>query len=714
MRKLAVVSMSFLFRVRGSLTLLPDVGSVQPVFSNNVTVFFFRGDTPSSYRRVIENKVQFNYRVRDSLKWTPPAMRVVTAPLDDNLRIIVSSRVVSEHKVHFTYRVRESLKVLGPFEQDDIAGSSLFLKKSDIVDNLESQNPMKVLSARQGYILSEMIGDQNIALTEAMNLIESNLTGAINSLGTTLTDALADAISDAAECCELRRLEIIALREEFENYSSNMEVIDAFDSTETELPLSAYRGKILWDLLSKLVPSSPAGISSITFWNVSGFTAHRIDGGKNIPNIVYVSSIGNKSVVGIYNGESGILTFIAYRDSTEVMRADVDIADAPFSTTNIDLAAAYDPFEGQQGQGGFYKKIDAVFKPGTSFYSFTQGSPNRYQFRIEHTDPAESNQSNIFEIDESPGAPAVASFNITAIEDNKRNLSGIPVYGAGVKVFFNSVSNNLVSNFYNSSWIKSCSGSVLNTRSFTESDFSAITTYGQSLSLTSNITIAGGKFLKGDLIATMQSRNAAGVSASRQASFANVLVDSMTSETDRVKSGSGDFPEITPSGICGSAYDSAQLLSANQELLYLGGKVYYPNESFVDYGGPNYTGLTGRRWFTRVFANKKGTKVEITFAGAVGFGSNPIFPSNIKLFIKCGNETNWISGHDPFSLTNPLSVANSTLDGAHGLLVGESTATKKVITFGRVISTNFTLYVRVGFDQGVTSSFTSFNAVTDM
>jgi hypothetical protein len=191
-------------------------------------------------------------------------------------------------------------------------------------------------------------------------------------------------------------------------------------------------------------------------------------------------------------------------------------------------------------------------------------------------------------------------------------------------------------------------------------------------------------------------------------------VDSLTGETSRVKSDDGDFPLIVPNGECGDIYDSSQLLSLNQELLFLGGKVQYPSEDYTIYGGPDYSNLTGRRWFTKAFAGKRGTKVFIDFSGVIGFGSNPVLPSNIKLFIKCGQESNWISGHDPFSLVDPLSVANSTLNGAYGLLVGESTITRKTITFGTVITNYFTLYVRVGFDEGCTASFTGFSAVTDM
>lgn len=663
MRKVEVYSENFLYRVQNSLTTLSDVGINQPFFSKNVVVFFYRNKFPSVFRKVFERKVQMLYRVRDSIKWKPP---------------------------------------IGYIPGDDSSAGN-FLKKSDIVDNLTTNNSEKVLSAKQGFVLREMIEDQENSFNESLVVLSEEF-----------AVQLGEVSNAAAECCETRRLEIIALREEFENFSSSIEVIDSFESTSTELPLSALRGKILWDLLSKLVPSSPAGISSIAFWNVSGFTAHRIDGGKNIPNIVYVSSIGNKSVIGIYNGESGILTFIAYRNSTEVMRAEVDIADAPLSTTNIDLASAYDPFEGQQGQGGFYKKIDAVFKPGTAFYSFTQGSPNRYQFRIEHTDPADFNESNVFEIDESPGGPSVTSFNITSLENNKRYVSGIPVYGAGNKVYFSSSADHLVSNFYNSTWIKNCTGSVLNSRDFTELDFDEINSYDQSLSLSSYVTIATNKYLKGDLIMTITGRNASGVTASRQASYPNVLIDSLTGETSRVKSDDGDFPLIYPAGECGDIYDSSQLLSLNQELLFLGGKVQYPNEDFTVYGGPDYTGLSGRRWFTKAFTGKRGTKVFIDFSGVVGFGSNPVLPSNIKLFIKCGQESNWISGHDPFSLVDPLSVVNSTLNGAYGLLVGESTITRKTITFGTVITNYFTLYVRVGFDEGCSASFTGFSAVTDM
>ena len=204
---------------------------------------------------------------------------------------------------------------------------------------------------------------------------------------------------------------------------------------------------------------------------------------------------------------------------------------------------------------------------------------------------------------------------------------------------------------------------------------------------------------------TITGYNSAGGTASANATN-NIRVDTVGAET-RLLSGTGTFPA---SGYGGAFNSQTDVLTGNRELQYLNGRYQYPpavNYSGLTPAGPNYSALASdtnsMRWYTISLGTVTAvTSVTFTINGAVNFGATALV-SGIELTIRVDGgtpTTGWVDGNVAYP-----GVGNPTANGDAALVVGSSTATSKLVTFGAAVKTG-TVYVRIGIPSGSNKTFT--------
>lgn len=132
------------------------------------------------------------------------------------------------------------------------------------------------------------------------------------------------------------------------------------------------------------------------------------------------------------------------------------------------------------------------------------------------------------------------------------------------------------------------------------------------------VTIAGNKSYKGAVPVNVSATNAFGTSSNVTAHTAALLIDSLTAGTTNATANESFKTEQYRLKSDLQPWDSTASLTTNDGLQQISKTLKYPTENFSTYApaGPDYSGLTGFRYYIRSF-----TFVGTKFGGTFTFGN---------------------------------------------------------------------------------------------
>ena len=358
----------------------------------------------------------------------------------------------------------------------------------------------------------------------------------------------------------------------------------------------------------------------------------------------------------------------------------------------LTIVSDTDPYAGEQGRELFWEQLTARVQ---STSALTAGSTVNYTLTHSSTGSA----SLDFFIDQPNTGASLSvsgeSVDTSAATAAKGFISGVPTFTNGSTVAVSCTVNGAVTKAYNSTKICTMSGSVVNTKNVPpEAD-----TYneGDTITLSAvDVTIGNNKFSDGDFTIALKGVNSKGTAGDATNLTVPGRVDTKSSESSRITSGSGQYPS---SGY-GDAYDSTQSLLNNEELQLKNGKYEYPS---VDYSsnalaGPNYSTITGTRYVTFAAGTASSALdgvVTINASPLSANAENATVTDGIDMYMKIEGATGWFNIN-----TGPnYSSGNLSADGDRPLLYNGSSTTTKALAWGTVPLSG-QVYVRLGLPAG--------------
>lgn len=461
---------------------------------------------------------------------------------------------------------------------------------------------------------------------------------------------------------------------------------------ETDLAADAF-DKVV-SLLALIAPAPPGLLSSKTLLITGGYTALEATTGDShyatsdtTPEIS--PGLAQTLANSFRDANSGTLS--AQMDAVEIGSRVLSAADDSGTYGELQILFDFDPYLGQAGKEGIFKGLIAKINSASL-------AVGEHTAALIHT--LTGTASRIFYVDD-PVTPSVTSAAIST-SGSVTYKSGVPGIAAGQIISVTGDVNNAVKTHYNATRIAAASGSQ-------------ITTTNQALpgsppapdavvAVAISAPVASSAYSE-NISVTITGYNSAGGTASANATN-NIRVDTVGAET-RLLSGTGTFPA---SGYGGAFNSQTDVLTGNRELQYLNGRYQYPpavNYSGLTPAGPNYSALASdtnsMRWYTISLGTVTAvTSVTFTINGAVNFGATALV-SGIELTIRVDGgtpTTGWVDGNVAYP-----GVGNPTANGDAALVVGSSTATSKLVTFGAAVKTG-TVYVRIGIPSGSNKTFT--------
>jgi len=450
------------------------------------------------------------------------------------------------------------------------------------------------------------------------------------------------------------------------------------------------------EILNKLAPSKPANLSTLTLSLASSYSATQTSTGTVRTIVTNSASPATNTTSNFYDADSGTLT--AFIDNVGVGTTALTTATNTGTFGSLNVVSESDPYSGQAGKEGFWKQMTARIVPASSL------SVGIHTYNLTHSGTG-STPNLTFYVDD-PVATTVTGISTTYPNTTSHYISGVPTVSFGSTFSVNFTVNNAIKSFYNTTRIAEVSASTILSTSATrvltgtQTPSAAVTVSDLPLTVGSN------KYSETNTI-TITSYNSQGSSGTATHSL-RVRVDTLsaTNENSRKPSGTGQYPTTGYT----STYDSNADLKTTytNELQFLNGKFQWPSGTYTNnlpVVGPDYaTGMgAGDRWVT--FNPQSVTacsSFDLTFTGSSNFGSSALM-SGIKIYAKIEGVTGWIDGNAAFSPGTSPSA-----DGAAALVVGNSTATVKRITFGATTRTG-QLYIRIGLPA---SSNKTFNNIT--
>lgn len=461
--------------------------------------------------------------------------------------------------------------------------------------------------------------------------------------------------------------------------ASGDEVEDAFDKVEV--------------ILGKLAPAKPANLSTRTLTIQNIYTALEAVTGTSRNTIInsyrpsgswtFVAANSGSGTSASYDGDAGTLSAEINGNvsigSQRIMTSASDVGRYENLVINQDI----DPYDGTFGQQGFWKGFIATVGPTSSL------SLGANTYRLLHSTTGNT-PLYTFYVD-NPSTPTVTAITGSAsFAGAVRYVSGVPSMATGDSVFLRVTASNAVSQFYNSTRIfRGSSGVAQGNVDVTPSPSPA------SASLVSSsitLLIANNQYAVTSSYTATAYNSIAATSASTWTPT-TIRVDTVSNESVRRRSGIGWFPNIDSSiSGAGAPWTSSFNLSGSKELQMTNGIFHYPSASnyaaLYPLGGPDYRTLTPDtsqsiefvRWVTFSASVVSVQNLQIDFSGTNAAFSGTITSGSMRLFVRVSGSApsnGWIDGAWDYP-----GVGNPNNNGDKALVVGSSTATRKVVTFG--------------------------------
>lgn len=412
-----------------------------------------------------------------------------------------------------------------------------------------------------------------------------------------------------------------------------------------------------------------------------------------------------------------------------------------------------DPYNAPPNQG-FWTSLKAQMSGTQSFVSGTEYDGQEHIYQMSHQTTGSTpifrficDNGNATPPNSLSGSP----FFVVLTQSSTRWTSGIPSLSVGDWISASYSINNtisggsypLISRFYNSTRITKFNMAASASVNRNDLDSNGIPIMGGTnsipyayqptwningltVSVTSGMFTDLGSGFPNGAIFSFNTFNPAGttntvtttytISSNGAPAGKNVFIDTVSSESLRVRSGEGQFPSFGNNQTQYSeSYTNYSTMSiygtirdvANEMMLY-GSRFQYPQYNFSNnwpVAGVDYTTLDtsynylSYRWTAfNVGTITSATSFIINIIGSSGItatGTNPI-TSGMLLYVTIVNGGSqvigWIDGNKAYSSGNPSNNDDAAVDLAN------STATSRRITLGSISRTG-TVYVRIGFNS---------------
>jgi len=468
----------------------------------------------------------------------------------------------------------------------------------------------------------------------------------------------------------------------------------------------------IWAELAKLRPAKPAGLAGKVF-TVSSYTALRESTGTADECVDSVRP--TLTINSFYDGDAG--TLVAEIDAVQVGSKVLSVSDDTGTYAALRIVSDVDPYAGQGiGKEGFYKVLTASITPVNDL------SLGAHTFRLSHSTTGVSELRTLHVDDPqtvtiTDAIVKLPPFATQAEQDaNYSWISGVPSIKAGVNIGVTYNIVNAVRRHYSNLYVATVSGAQINT--VNQNTPSTPQTTGAIIPGSQNVQVQANRFSDKSLNISIVGYNSKKVPGTVCNIAKVVHIDTVSNESARKISGSGDYP--TTFGADWLESDSKRSLKTDltEELQMLNGLYQRPAGKYDDLEaivGPDYSsGMgTGYRWVTFKLAgisNKSG--FILTFNGTQGTwsGTGGNITSGIIIRSKvegAGGTPYWMDCNAPYDgVSNPGSAPNG--DPANNAMVADTNSTYviKKVTFGKVTRTG-DLYVRIGLPDASTKKFAS-------
>ena len=451
-------------------------------------------------------------------------------------------------------------------------------------------------------------------------------------------------------------------------------------------------------VIGKLLPTPPPNLSTKTLLYGSLYTAREQSSGTIYSNITTtknptstIASLGAYFYSSFSDGSTGTLSA-----TIDGIPSGSTVLYTGFTGTDQSLTVLTnsDPYSGQTGKAGFYYSVSASITPT---FNFTP-SNTLHSYGLSHTTTGTANSGTGFHVDNPITATITNPPTVTLPGSTSRYISGVKSLSFGQTVSVDYIVNSAVSYYYHQTRIGEITSTLISTSPVNSSQPSPIPNIGETVTFTGQIITIGNNKFGPQFTFGIRGYNSYGTAGTLYTVSTNTYIDTVSDETIRKFSGSGQFP-ITGYG---SIYPSGQTLESNEELQMINGIFQYPPS--IDYStyssptvGPNYIGLSGTRWATfNLLTLSSNKNIQITFNGTSGtWGSNPEV-SGIEIYAKVEGVTGWVDVNKSFT----PSIPNPSVDGDPAMVNdGSSTNISKKLTFGSTVRSGV-LYLRVGLPSG--------------
>jgi len=466
---------------------------------------------------------------------------------------------------------------------------------------------------------------------------------------------------------------------------------DAFDKVEV--------------ILGKLAPAKPANLSTKTLAITGTYTAYESGTGTPVlrSNVIDNTTPLAQTPTGVTNGfwdaEDGTIT--AEVDSLVSGSRVLTSANDEGTYSSLRVLSDYDFYNGQAGKELFWYALIAGVQSASPL------SLGAHSYRLLHSKTGNTPVLNFFVDD--PQAVTVTGQSIVG-SGSGRYISGVPSLNTGDSITASFTVNNAIRQHYNPTRIASASSTLTN--SVNQALPGVAPTSGSTFSGNIALSVLSARYAEQTSV-TCTGFNSKGTTGTASA-VSSIRVDTVSNEV-RVKSGQGQFPVFGISqSQYGDTFDSTVSLvsSGNEELQMLDGQYQFPTGNYtanLPVNGPNYSAASGGsfnnyRWVTINLGAKTGvSSVTLNIVGGVNLGSTTLI-SDFAFNVKVDGDipTNgWVDGNAAYA-----GVGNPSNDGDAALVIGSSSVSTKVITFGATVRTG-NVYVRVGIPLASNKRFTN-------
>lgn len=443
-------------------------------------------------------------------------------------------------------------------------------------------------------------------------------------------------------------------------------------------------------ILALIAPTPPQGISGVDLV-MSLYSAKQSGTGDD--HFCTDDTTPAASVLGILDPQSGVLGFES--DFVEYGSVALTSGDDSGLYDGLNVVSNYDPYSGVSGKEGFYKALDVTVEMAGSL------AVGFHQYQLLHSISGNSLLKG-FWVDD-PINSSISGLAVTRPASAIRYTSGVPSLEVGQELSFAFTLNNAVRTHYNPTRLAVLSGYGVG--SLTVAPPVTPPELNTNPSFTGKaLPVLVGVYSE-NIEVSVTPYNSKDVAGTPSTSTTGCRIDTVSDESFRKESGSGQYPA---SGY-GAAFDSAISLkdvSYAEELQLLGGMYQVPSGNYASNlptAGPDYSTGVGTGWRYCITSGPLSLNAvsgfTVTLEGGVGLLASDLDTDNIRIQVKVEGVTGWLDANSSFALVGAPSV-----DGDACMVYSDSSALVRRVSFGNVPRTG-QMYIRVGLPSGSGKKF---------